>query len=1330
MANDGQVAIDLSLRREGVQSDIEWLTENLKNIGANFNPDEITQKFESAMGDAKETVKSVIDDINGEKAEPEIDANDDPLKEKTSESKEHLASVNGTRATAKLKADATELLEKAEHSKEALRHLPKSVRTEIIAQARENGILNFGKLLKKLPNKVITELVANIKDGKAIEFDDILQKIPKEKVTTLRVNDEASEPTQRITEHAEKAKSNMNGFSHTLQDTAIGMGVYNVAMRAGAAISNEFAGAISRYDTLNNYPKVLESMGVSAQDANQSMSILKKGVDGLPTSLDEVAKVSQRLIPMSKNAQDASKSALALNDAFLASGASAEDTSRGLEQYIQMLASGKVDMMSWRTLEETMPASLRKVAQSFHIAGGSTQELYKRLQSGKITMRELNEHFQELDKGANGFHSTALKTTGGIGTAFRNMGNRMKAGIQVAIAGFDDLVKSISGKSIAQNINSLTSHFSSFGKIVAKVFKDLGKAIKPIMPAIKPLLPVLTTFATALIGLTVARAVGRGIIFLARSFLNLGNGLNRNLEVAAIAAFISALVELYKHNAKFRAFVNGIINSAKNFAKNFEKYFKGAINGVTKLLKGDLGWEKGISSNLKQISHTIGKESGNWITLFKRTMDQIIQPVKKAFSGIYKYIEPDLKRISKIISSSTKTISSIWSKCWSGLSKVIMPIFNAISKFVNGHMKQIKSIINSGLNVIHTIWNGIWQQIANVFKLVWDLIFHRSRVIKDIRNIISTEIRIIKSIWQNIWNIIKNYFNIVWDGIKDVARTAINFVKDIISNTVKTIQNVWNNIWNAIKSFFGNIWDGIKTAAKNNIEAVHDAIKGTLDKIHDAWQSMWSGLSSFFGGIWKDIKQFAQDGINGVLHVINAGIDGIDAVWKFFTGHETSIHHLKPVHFSQGGIVDRHLSMVNDGSGADWKELIETPSGELMMSNERNAVLPLEPGTRVYNGEETRQIMTMLGVDHYANGGIVGGIKHYADGGIVGDLINWGGHELKDFGKWIKDKWDAITKFLKHPLENTKAIISKAITKPLNAIKNSNMVQLGKGVFDKLTQPIADWFKKGLQKAKDDHDKSSGGFGKAPDLKNGAQLHDIIKNALQANGLPTGDDYINAWLRQVATESGGNAHAVQPGADPDGDGSGPALGLLQTKRSTFNANKFPGHDDIFNAYDNALAAIHYAKGRYGSDMLGVIGHGHGYDNGGVIDKKELAWIAENNREFVINPQRATADNLLKQAAEERLAYDPNSEIAKAITGINAAQSSNGYVAPNTAVSNHYTNTTTNEMTNGTSPSNARPVNISVELDGRTIANASYPYQKMLQASDIRIQARKGGGAFV
>lgn len=93
--------------------------------------------------------------------------------------------------------------------------------------------------------------------------------------------------------------------------------------------------------------------------------------------------------------------------------------------------------------------------------------------------------------------------------------------------------------------------------------------------------------------------------------------------------------------------------------------------------------------------------------------------------------------------------------------------------------------------------------------------------------------------------------------------------------------------------------------------------------------------------------------------------------------------------------------------------------------------------------------------------------------------------------------------------------------------------------------------------------------------------------------------------------------------------------MLQTKPGTFRAHAFPGHGQIFNGFDNMLAAIHYAKARYGTTgMLSVIGHGHGYENGGFSYAHQLAEISENNKPEAIIPldlsKRPRAYQILSQ----------------------------------------------------------------------------------------------------
>lgn len=162
-----------------------------------------------------------------------------------------------------------------------------------------------------------------------------------------------------------------------------------------------------------------------------------------------------------------------------------------------------------------------------------------------------------------------------------------------------------------------------------------------------------------------------------------------------------------------------------------------------------------------------------------------------------------------------------------------------------------------------------------------------------------------------------------------------------------------------------------------------------------------------------------------------------------------------------------------------------------------------------------------------------------------------------------------------------------------------------------------------------------------------------IKKALKMNGLPTTQAYVNAWMSQIQTESGGNPSAI---GGNDGLADGNATGLLQTKPGTFAANAFPGYGNIMNGFDNMLAAIRYAKNRYGANMLSVIGRGHGYANGGLINKDGLYRAGEGNKpEMVIPLTRKTRAIELMGQALAFMAGDNKQSVSQTPSADNTAE---------------------------------------------------------------------------
>jgi SLT domain-containing protein len=176
------------------------------------------------------------------------------------------------------------------------------------------------------------------------------------------------------------------------------------------------------------------------------------------------------------------------------------------------------------------------------------------------------------------------------------------------------------------------------------------------------------------------------------------------------------------------------------------------------------------------------------------------------------------------------------------------------------------------------------------------------------------------------------------------------------------------------------------------------------------------------------------------------------------------------------------------------------------------------------------------------------------------------------------------------------------------------------GLAKQLASKAVSW---GVNTAESAFSLGSGGTSQAGTGGGVQRWAETIANALSMNGLPTNSQYIDAWLRQVSTESSGDPTAIQGSGvvDINSRTGQYARGLLQVVPSTFAAYKFPGHGNIFDALDNSLAAINYAKHRYGAaGMLGMIGHGHGYAGGTLSARQGFAMVAEDGPELVIGRQ--------------------------------------------------------------------------------------------------------------
>ena len=272
-----------------------------------------------------------------------------------------------------------------------------------------------------------------------------------------------------------------------------GLSVFKLAEKGFQAVANSIDGAISRYDALNNFPRVLERMGFEATDAAAATQKLSDGVQGLPTSLDSVVSTAQRLTVLTGNLEKSTDTTLALNNAFLASGASGDEAARGLDQYIKMLSSGQVDSERFKTLQETMGFALQRTAEAFGFAGESAQnDLYAALKNGNISFDQFNAKLIELNNGVGGFAELAQTSSGGIRTAWTNLQTAM-------VRGTTEIVQSINNGLSKTRFGSIEKVINGMKDGVYKALATMGKALELLAASAEVLIPILLTIGAAVL---------------------------------------------------------------------------------------------------------------------------------------------------------------------------------------------------------------------------------------------------------------------------------------------------------------------------------------------------------------------------------------------------------------------------------------------------------------------------------------------------------------------------------------------------------------------------------------------------------------------------------------------------------------------------------------------------------------------------------------------------------------------------------------------------------------------------------------------------------------
>ncbi|ORJ31783.1 hypothetical protein ATE37_07060 [Streptococcus oralis subsp. tigurinus] len=372
--------------------------------------------------------------------------------------------------------------------------------------------------------------------------------------------------------------------SDSLKKFALGGAAFKLASKAVDLLTDSLGGAIQRFDTLESFPRVMQAMGHSTEDVTRSTKKLATGIEGLPTTLNEVVGTAQRLTSITGDINKSTDLTLALNNAFLASGSSSADASRGLQQFSQMLSAGKVDMQSWKTLQETMPYALQKTAESFGFAGQSAQnDFYSALKQGQLTFDQFASKLIELNGGVGGFAELAKTNSKGIQTSFGNLKNAIVKGVANTIKALDDLTKAATGKTIAENFDALKVIINAAFGVIVNVIKASTPVFQTLFSILGTGISVISSLTTVIISLVSALVAMRAANEAITATKNLINAWQTFKTTAAGAIQIINLITAAQATCGTVTKAQMVANLANNGALTASTVLYGVLTGAISL---------------------------------------------------------------------------------------------------------------------------------------------------------------------------------------------------------------------------------------------------------------------------------------------------------------------------------------------------------------------------------------------------------------------------------------------------------------------------------------------------------------------------------------------------------------------------------------------------------------------------------------------------------------------------------------------------------------------------------------------------------------------------
>lgn len=564
-----------------------------------------------------------------------------------------------------------------------------------------------------------TRLVNAIKSGTASSesLDKALQMIAKEAgiassdMSNLtqaldKVDDgnagisSVSKEIQSLSKSTEATSGKLGTFTEKLKFGSVAGIAGKAASAAMDTVTGSIDDAISRVDTLNAFPKVLQNFGFSANDAKNATAEMSKSIEGLPTTMDQAVESVQGYVGATGNLNQSVELFQATNDAAMVFAQGSQDAmSQFSMAYQQSLSAGKVEAENFNSMNESMPGLMNKVASSM---GVSMSQLKNGLSDGSISIGDFNTAFTNLDKkggaGMQSLSKSAQDSSGGIATSMKNV----KTEVVKTMASLIEAVGSENIKNAFKAIQDAIKAIVEFVKQNKDWLLPLVAGLTAVVVAVQIIMPIITAFSAIITALTFV-------------FSPLG------LAIMAVVAVIAIVVLAIKNWGAIVDWLKGVWGAIAGF-------FTGLWNG--------------IKQTFTNVIQAIGSFVSGKFNEMKNVISNIFNAIKSVATSVWNAIK---SAISSVVNGIKSTVTNIWN----GIKSVTSSVFNAVKSTASSVWNGIKSTISSVVNGIKSTVSNVWNGIKSVTTSVWN----------GIKSAITAPIRAAKGVISGIVDSIKRLFN-------------------------------------------------------------------------------------------------------------------------------------------------------------------------------------------------------------------------------------------------------------------------------------------------------------------------------------------------------------------------------------------------------------------------------------------------------------------------------------------------------------------------------------------------------------------------------------------